>query len=114
MPFRTVNEPTAHRKWREKKASEGQPVCVPRSFEIHGLRTCQKCCRKTLNRDVNAAANMALVGVCQASGTQHPFRCDAPTRRARGTQEELYSRDLPTKPLAVEGLSDSSGWSSSF
>ena len=107
VPFRTVNEPKAHRKWREKKASRGESVCAASSYEVHGLRTCQKC-RKTLNRDVNAAVNMTLVGVCHAFGEGHPFRREAPTRRDGGTQEEeLYPLVCTEKPSwRVESLSE--------
>jgi transposase len=73
--------------WTDEKARRGEPVCVPSSFAIHGLRTCHKC-RKTLNRDVNAAANMARVGVCQVFGAEHPS-----ARRACETRGELYSHD---------------------
>ena len=60
-------------------AKRGVQVCLQSSYQIHGLRTC-KLCRKTLNRDVNAALNMATVGVCQAFGEKHPFRpCRADT-----------------------------------
>ena len=79
VPFRTKHEPTAHRKWRERMAERGEPVDRASSFQIHGLRTC-KLCRKTLNKDVNAALNMATVGVCQVFGEKHPFRrCGANT-----------------------------------
>ena len=106
VPFKTVNEPAAHIRRTDKEARRGEPVCVPSSFEIHGLRTCQKC-RKTLNRDVNAAANMAWVGVCQVFGAEHPYRRAAPTRRACETQGGSFTRTIcPMRPFTAEALSD--------
>ena len=77
-------------------AERGEQVCLHSSFEIHGLRTC-KLCRKTLNRDVNAALNMATVGVCQVFGEKHPFRrCGANTDEKRNAL--LYPLGLAEAP----------------